>query len=156
MRIVYVLCCILISTSIAAQKKSSLTGIWTLYSISDPEMYYNVKADSFALKDISQFGAKDTAFSKQLGKALFGMFMKGSLEFGSDGSYTSYFNNEVESVGTYNADEIKKLLFRTVGRNKILVKDTSSFLLNGKLLTITERNTGTPLEMVFEKTGEKK
>ena len=141
------------SQSSFSQQKKSIEGKWRMISLSDSEMYYNIKKDSLWLpsETIQQFDSTITiATLVHLYKSLFKMAESNFLIFGKKGIYQEIEDDKIIAKGTFSIDQKTKKLKLDITRNNIPLKIEHHFQLKENELSLVD-DENEDLIFVYEK-----
>jgi hypothetical protein len=149
MRIIIILFLIAFSWSTYAQTSKSLIGAWKVVSMTDDEMYWDMRNDSFSTKE--PLTTTDSARTKELVKALLSQMGESLFIFGKNGIYTHKYDGQPDGNGTYSVD-IKKSMITIQGHQKNGVSFTEKmkyqFKGNELLLSIEENSSTLQLTLI--------
>lgn len=123
------------------QSKTTIEGKWRIISVSDHEIYYNIKKDSLWLseKTIQNLdSATNIATLTQLYKNLWKVMENSFLIFGKKGVYQEIEDGKITAKGTFSIDKRKSKLKLDIIRNNIPLKIEHHFQINGNELHLVE------------------
>ena len=155
-KILCVCCLLLIHGTSTSQSKSSIVGKWKVFSVSDQNMYFNLKTDSFSVSEELKLMHQTPEKQDELVKFLVSLWQNLEYHFTEDGKFQGFQNDTIPSVrGKYREDKKAGIMEWDVLRiNGIVQTGKVIYRIRNEWLYLTFSEKDKQIAMIFERMTE--
>ncbi|HTE24192.1 hypothetical protein [Flavitalea sp.] len=152
-KIIWLACLLLIHSTCISQSTSSLVGKWKLFCLSDDEIYFNLKTDSFSVSDEIKLTYPEPEKQKQLVNIQIVMWQNMQYHFGNDGKYKAFLNDSFPlDEGKYREDKKGGILeCDAIGDDGIIRTEKISYRIKDQYLHLKMAWTDRPVVFILER-----